>query len=54
MFIFIWIFKLAVWLAAQVGIGLLVDNLIFGPPNSKKEKQRDPDQPTPAKRQTTS
>lgn len=50
MFIFIWIFKIAAWLIAQVGFGLLVDNLLFGPPKKKKKKA----QSRLAKEQTTS
>ena len=51
-FIFIWIVKISAWLIAHIGVGLLVDNLLFGPPK-KKKKQGDHVQPT-AKRHTTS
>ena len=53
MFVFIWIFKIAVWLVAQVGLGLLVDHFLFGPPKKKKRRATTA-QSTDANRETTS
>ena len=53
MFAFIWIFKIAAWLVAKVALGLLVDNLLFGPPKIKKRRATTA-QSTDANRETTS
>ena len=36
MMIFVWLFKLAAWLVVKIGIGLLVDSILFG--SQKKDK----------------
>ena len=36
MIIFVWLFKLAAWLVVQIGIGLLVDSILFG--SKKRDK----------------
>ena len=36
MIIFVWLFKLAAWLLVKIGIGLLVDSMLFG--SQKKDK----------------